>query len=102
MMFSASLESKYRSEFRSHIVTRVAGNSAKQRQPTEVQRGPICGAGAVVSLLESKCYPRVQFVLNVSGKKIASAANWNKPSGILRQRLVKTVIEVAAPACIAA
>src|ERR1700682_2669586 len=102
MMFSASSEGEYRREFRSHVVTRVAGNAAKQRQPTEVQRGPIGSARAVISLLESKRYPRVQFVLNVSGKEIAPAANWSKPSGILRQRLVKTVVEVGAPASIAA
>src|SRR5260370_34263631 len=101
-MFSASLERKYRREFRSHVVTRVAGNAAKQRQPTEVQRGPIGCAGTVVSLFESKCHPRVQFVLNVSRKEIALATNGGKSSRILRQRLVKTVIEIGSPSGITA
>src|SRR5258705_12629885 len=81
-------------------MTRIAGNAAKQRQPTEGQRGPIGCTGAVVSLLKSECDPRVQFVLNVSGKEIALAAHWSKPSRILRQRLVKTVIEIGSPSCI--
>src|SRR5882672_1881216 len=96
------LERENRCEFRPYVVTRVAGDSAKQRQPTEVQHRSICCAGPVVSLLKSECHPGVQFVLNVPGKKIATTANGSKPSCILRQRLVKTVIEICGPPGVAA
>src|SRR6266576_6900789 len=81
---------------------RVAGDSPKQRQPTEVQRGPISRSRAVVSLLESKRHPRIQFVLNVSGKEIAPTANWSKSSRIPLHGFIKAIVKICGPSCVTA
>src|SRR6266404_295179 len=83
-------------------MTRVARDSPKQRQSPEVRCGPIGCARAVISLLESKRHPRVQFVLNVSGKEIAPAANGSESSRIPLPRLVKAIRYKGGPSCVTA